>query len=58
MDLGMMILWDNGIGKHRFRLIRDPEESSPSEVQDLDDDLVLEPPPQVETLTLTGDSTG
>jgi hypothetical protein len=49
-DLGLAIIWDTATGKHRFRLIRDPEETSPTEVQEISDDLILEPLPQIETL--------
>jgi len=49
-DLGLAIIWDTATGKHRFRLIRDPEETTPSEVQEISDDIILEPLPQIETL--------
>ena len=50
-DLGLAIIWDTETGKHRFKLIRDPDdEGSPSVVQDIPDETILDPMPQVETL--------
>ena len=50
-DLGLAIIWDTEIGKHRFKLIRDPEEDgSPADIKEISDDILLPPLPQIETL--------
>jgi hypothetical protein len=50
-DLGLAIIWDSETGKHRFKLIRDPEEDgSPPDIKEISDDIILPPLPQIETL--------
>ena len=48
-DLGLAIFFHTRTGLLTFKLVRDPDESSPSEIISISADIILEPLPKIET---------